>query len=240
MDCVSVCPNDALYFGFGKPSIGAGFRAQTTKSYSLTWTEEIVGAIVFLLSYLAVWDVYQLVPMLMALGCAGVTTFLALKSWRLIATSDVMFHRFRLKIAGKMSLAGLLFAVFSMLWIGLTLHSGWIRYHEFSGNNAFQRLQIADELALAQVNPDQWLNTEDRKNIESGKRHLESAANFGLFVNSYTQPKLAWFTLLSGDAVKAVELLDEAANGQHGQSRALSLYYRGAILNRLKRNEEAI
>src|SRR5436190_18208882 len=50
MDCISVCPNDALYFGFGKPS----FLAPKPKSkvaprkYSLTWPEEIVGAIVFL------------------------------------------------------------------------------------------------------------------------------------------------------------------------------------------------
>src|SRR5207237_889201 len=76
MDCISVCPNDALYFGFGKPAAVA--PKSMAKSYSLSWPEEIVGAVVFLASFLAVWDVYQLVPMLMALGCAAITTFLAL------------------------------------------------------------------------------------------------------------------------------------------------------------------
>src|SRR5215510_1958580 len=45
MDCISVCPNDALYFGFGKLPLGI---TKTKKSYSLTWSEEIVGALVFL------------------------------------------------------------------------------------------------------------------------------------------------------------------------------------------------
>src|SRR5207249_10248147 len=66
MDCISVCPNDALYFGFGKPAIAT--PKSIKKSYSLTWPEEIVGAIAFLGSFLAVWDVYLLVPLLMALG----------------------------------------------------------------------------------------------------------------------------------------------------------------------------
>src|SRR5215207_4867247 len=35
MDCISVCPNDALYFGFGKPSIAV--KKTSTKNYSLTW-----------------------------------------------------------------------------------------------------------------------------------------------------------------------------------------------------------
>ncbi len=81
MDCVSVCPNDALYFGFGKPAVGV--KQTIAKTYSLTWPEEIVAAAVFAASFLAVWDVYQLVPMLMALGVAAVTTYLAMRVIRL-------------------------------------------------------------------------------------------------------------------------------------------------------------
>lgn len=240
MDCVSVCPNDALYFGFGKPSIGLGLNVQTKKSYSLTWTEEIVGVFVFLFSYLAVWDVYQLVPMLMALGWATVTTFLVLKSWQLFNTRDVAFHRFGLRSTGKFKSLGVVFLAFSAIWTTVTVHSGWIRYHEFSGNRAFQRVQVPDELALAEANPDQWLSPNDRENIATGKRHFESAAKVGFVTNVYTQPKLGWLTYLSGDAEEAVKLLNQSAQSQQGQPKALSLYYRGAILNRLRRHEEAI
>jgi len=46
MDCVSVCPNDALYFGFGKPALLAPKSNVIKRHYSLTWPEEIVGALV--------------------------------------------------------------------------------------------------------------------------------------------------------------------------------------------------
>ena len=158
MDCISVCPNDALYFGFGKPTVAIPKSNAITRNYSLTWPEEILGAVVFLGSFLAVRSVYGLVPFLMALGCAAVTTFLALKTWRFLGTKDLFFHRFNLKFSGKIHALGWAFLAFAIFWIGLTAHSGWIRYHEYEGNRAFQKIQIPDELALAQPNPDPWLS----------------------------------------------------------------------------------
>jgi len=74
----------------------------TKKSYSLTWPDEIVGTVVFLASFLAVSDVYQLVPMLMVLGCATtITTFLILKTWRLLRTKELSFYRFDLKSSAR-------------------------------------------------------------------------------------------------------------------------------------------
>ncbi|MCC7290741.1 MAG: tetratricopeptide repeat protein [Phycisphaerales bacterium] len=53
MDCVSVCPNDALYFGFGVPSALAGRRtARTTIKGKRTWKRWLEGialaAVVFI------------------------------------------------------------------------------------------------------------------------------------------------------------------------------------------------
>jgi polyferredoxin/tetratricopeptide (TPR) repeat protein len=239
MDCISVCPNDALYFGFGKPTIAIPKANAITKNYSLTWPEEIVGALVFLASFLAVWDVYQLIPMLMALGCAAITTFLALRTWRLLREKEMSFYEFNLKSSGLIRKAGWGFLSLAVVWIGLNAHSGWVRYHEYEGNRAFQKVQIPDELALAQANPDAWLSPIDRENIVAGRNHLQAASRFGFFVNSAALPKLAWFVYLSGDAEQSVQLLGQAAPHQQGQARALSLYYRGTILNRLGRYEQA-
>src|SRR5207248_865269 len=114
--------------------------------YSLTWPEELLGAAVFLGSFLGVRGVYALVPFLMALGCAAVTTFVTLKTWKLLKARDVYFHRLLLKASGKIQKMGWGFLTFSVLWIGLTAHSAWVRYHEYQGDRAFQKLQIPDEL----------------------------------------------------------------------------------------------
>jgi len=238
MDCVSVCPNDALYFGFGKPSVAV--KQTIKKNYSLTWTEEIVGAFVFLLSFLAVWDVYQLVPMLMALGIATVTTFLAVRTLRLFRAKDLSFYRFNLKSSGTMRKAGWAFLTFALVWIGLNAHSGYIRYHERAGARAFENLKIPDELALARSNPARWLSAADRENIAAAEKHFNAAFGSGLFTNKEALSKLAWIEYLSANNEEAVRQLTKAAEHQHGQGKALSLYYRGAILNRLGRADEAL
>lgn len=238
MDCVSVCPNDALYFGFGKLAVGVPKTVK--KNYSLTWTEEFAAAFVFLLSFLAVWDVYQLVPMLMALGISTVTTFLALRVWRLFRAKDLSFYRFNLKSSGTIKKAGWIFLSLSIVWIGLNAHSGWVRYHESAGARAFENIKIPDELALARTNPARWLSASDNENIASGRKHFHAAANFGLFVNKEAVSKLAWMEYLAGNNEQAVQLLGKAAEYQNGQGKALSLYYRGAILNRLGRYDEAL
>jgi tetratricopeptide (TPR) repeat protein/ferredoxin len=239
MDCVSVCPNDALYFGFGKPTLLAPKSNVIKRHYSLTWPEEIVGALVYLGSFLAVRGVYALVPFLMALGCAAVTTFLVLKTWRLLRARELSFYRFNLKSSGKIHKAGLAFAAFACAWIGLNLHCGWVRYHEFLGNIAFNKVHLPDELALAQLDPAHWLSPADRENILQGKEHYLAASRTALFINNEVLQKLAWFEYLSGDAAQSVQTLRTAAAHQKDETKALSLYYRGAILNRLGRYEEA-
>jgi tetratricopeptide (TPR) repeat protein len=239
MDCVSVCPNDALYFGFGKPTILVPKSDAIKRTYSLTWPEEIIGTLVFFGSFLAVRGVYALVPFLMALGCATVTTFLTLKMWRLVRARELSFYRFNLKSSGKIRKAGWAFAIFACAWIGLNAHSGWVRYHEFLGSRAFQKIQVPDELALAQAKPARWLSPAGQQNVLKGKEHLQAASKLGLFVNSEALPKLAWFDYLLGNAEQSVQVLGQAAAHQKGEGKALSLYYRGAILNRLGRYDEA-
>ncbi len=238
MDCISVCPNDALYYGFGKPAVGV--PKELKPNYSLTWPEEIAGVIIFTASLFAVWNVYQIVPMLMAIGIAIVTTFVALKAWHVLGHPDSMFYHFALRSSGEFQIAGYAFLAFAAFWIGINVHSGWIRYNESTGERAYEALQIPDELALAQANPAQWLSQADRTNIARSKARLRTAIDHGIFTNTYAIPRLAWVEFLSGNTDEAIKLLSQAADVQDGQPKALSLYYRGAILNRLGRHGEAI
>ena len=239
MDCVSVCPNDALYVGWGKPAVAVRKSDKIPKLYSLSWPEEIIGALTFFSTFMAVRGVYGLVPFLMALGTAAVTTFLTLTTWKLITREALSFYRVNLKSFGKMNSAGIGFLVFATIWIGLCAHSGWVRYQEYQGDRAFQKLQVPDELALAQADPAPWLSPEDRQNSQAGQRALAAAADYGLFVNADALAKLAWFDYLRGNAAQSVERLRKAADHQRDQAKALSLYYLGTILNRLGRYQEA-
>ncbi|HMO80398.1 MAG TPA: 4Fe-4S binding protein [Pyrinomonadaceae bacterium] len=238
MDCVSVCPNEALYFGFGKPSVSV--KKSVRANYSLTWNEEIAGVIVFVGSLFAVWNVYQLVPMLMALGISIVTTFLVLKAWRLVTRDDVTFHRFALRSSGSFKIAGWIFLAFAVGWAGLVAHSGVVRYFESRAARAFEAIAIPDELALADANPGQWLGASDLQYATAGKRSFDSASGLSLFDNKEAISKRAWIEYLLGNNERALELLAEAAEKQSGSGGAISRYYRGAILNRMGRHEEAL
>ena len=119
----------------------------------------------------------------MALGYVLVTTFLTLKTWRLLTANELSFYRFDLKSCGTIQKAGWGFLVFSIFWVGLNAHSGWIRFHEYEGYEAFRRIQIPDELALAQTNPDSWLSSVIVRLILEGEKHFQRASNFGLFTN---------------------------------------------------------
>ena len=141
LDCVSVCPNDALYFGYGRPAQFKKLRVKKAprRIYDLTWPEEIGLAIVFLLSFLSVRGVYAVVPMLMAAGVAGVVTFGAWKLWRLIRDANVRFHQFQLKYHGRLKRPGAVFGGLAVIVLALTAHSGLVNALEGGGALAARR-----------------------------------------------------------------------------------------------------
>lgn len=237
MDCVSVCPNDALYLGFGKAPLTV--KSASSHGGSMSWGEEFLAATVFVAAFFSVWDVYQLVPMLMALGIAPITTFLVMRSIRLLRSEDLTFYKWVLKSQGKIYIAGWIFVFVAGLWTLLNIHSGYIHYHEVMGLRAFQALAVPDELALAQADPGGWLSESDKHNLETGKRDLYRAFDGGFFVNTVNLQSLGWMEYLSGNPAQATRLLALASSRQTESSRALSDYYRGAILNRTGRWEEA-
>jgi polyferredoxin/tetratricopeptide (TPR) repeat protein len=126
LDCVSVCPNDALYFGFGKPAVakGAAKNQSPIRKFDLTLGEEFLFSGVFLGTFMAVRGVYALVPMLMAAGVAGCVTFIAWKAWRMARDANVSFHRFQLKLRGSVRPAGWVFALLAAATMAMVAHSG--------------------------------------------------------------------------------------------------------------------
>ncbi len=111
MDCVGVCPNQALRFGMGKPAIAidrAGSRAAdaAARRFDLTLAEEIGIALVALAALLAARGTLLGVPLLFASGITACAAFISWKAWRTLRDANVAFHGHRLRIAGRIAPAG--------------------------------------------------------------------------------------------------------------------------------------
>ena len=222
MDCVSVCPNDALYFGFGKPTLLVPKSNAIKRNYSVTWPEEIVGAVVFLGSFLAVRGVYALVPFLMALGCATITTFLTLKTWRLFRANELSFYRFNLKSSGRIRKAGWAFR-------GLLGRLGWLE--------CAQRMDPLSRISGRSRIPE---NSKSRTNSRL-HRKTPPRGSARLIARTSTKEKnifrrlrpsdslqiarrcrsLPGLNTSRGDAERSVALLGQAAARQKGQGQSL-------------------
>ena len=142
MDCVSVCPNDALSFGFGPPAVRKPATDKPPKQrFDLTWPQEIICALMFAIVFFGTRGVYGpgMIPMLMAAGLAGCSTFVFWKMWRIWRDRDVRFHTFQLTRDGRVRRAGWTFSGVALILAVLCAHSAIVRtmkglgsYHERS------------------------------------------------------------------------------------------------------------
>jgi polyferredoxin/tetratricopeptide (TPR) repeat protein len=150
LDCVSVCPKEALYFGFAAPPGLGGVRTVKQRSsgeaggrstrvswlarwrarpmgrvrFDLSWREEIGLALGFAASFFAVRGSAAGLPLLFAAGTAGVTSYLAWKLSRVVRDENANLHRFILKARGELRPVGFVFAAMVMLVIGWTAIQG--------------------------------------------------------------------------------------------------------------------
>jgi len=141
LDCVSACPDQGLYYGFGRPSLARVARGSQTvkKPYDFTWWEELVMALV-VVAILAVFrGLYDLVPFLMSLGLAVISAYLVIVLLRLAYRPGVRLNRWQMKIAGRLTRPGYAYAGLMAVFVVFVAHSAFIRYHEFRGRRDFAR-----------------------------------------------------------------------------------------------------
>ncbi len=146
LDCVSVCPQNVLHFGFrGKPGSaargGSGVR-RLTRRYNFTWAEELLMAGVFALAFCIFYGLYRMVPFFLAVGLGVITAYAVLLLVRLFYAPTVKLQRLRLKEVLRITPLGWTFAGsmgFFLLFLG---HSAFIQWHFQRGGDYFD--QAAD------------------------------------------------------------------------------------------------
>ncbi|MCH7872716.1 MAG: tetratricopeptide repeat protein [Planctomycetes bacterium] len=166
LDCVAACPNDALYYGFGKPSLFKSYRSggRFGLPYDFSIAEELLIAAVFVATLLIFRGLYGVVPFLMTLGLGAIIAYLTVQALRLGTKRNVRLTIWTLKQKGRVTPAGITYAAFYTALLAFIGHSAFIRYHEFRGDRALDAIRVSGggleraDLARAQS----YLTTADR------------------------------------------------------------------------------
>jgi polyferredoxin len=130
LDCVSVCPKEALYVGFAAPKPFAVSQQRIQARADFTWPEELLLAAVAL--FTAQWVFRgawfgEGIPFLMAVGLGVITAVFALLLVRLLGRRDVTFQHTVLKAQGKRTRAGRWALLGLGAWLVFTAHTFVVR-----------------------------------------------------------------------------------------------------------------
>lgn len=241
MDCVSVCPNDALYFGFTTPPFAAkppppallakgapGRSARRSNTYDFSLREEGLMAVIGLTALLIFRGLYGQIPLLLAMGMAGTTAYLFVKVTRLVRTPNVRLQNLQLKRDGRLTRRGLGFATAMALLLVFTIHSGAVQYHSWRGRSLLKSADVGDEVWFA---GNKWWakTTPDRRaRVAAAMVQLEWVDRWGLLSTPAAMTDLVWLYLAQGHDDKAedtmrriVQLLPDQAKPCRGMAGVL-------------------
>lgn len=223
MDCIAVCPNDALAFTFAAPSIfksetrgrrtskpGVAKRQRAKKQYDLSWPEEVALALLFIGSFVALRGLYGAVPMLMAVGASGCIAFIAWKLWRLLRDPNVTLHNFSLRLKGRVRVAGIAFGAFGALTLAFAAHSATIKVLQRRADPWDRRVTVPLDAVLADNTP-----AIPADQLDAARRaiHLYTLASplsiggLGLASTPEIDIRLAWLHAVVGDFARAESAL---------------------------------
>jgi tetratricopeptide (TPR) repeat protein/NAD-dependent dihydropyrimidine dehydrogenase PreA subunit len=138
MDCVNVCPKDALYYGFGVPAFAKGRPRSEPRPrpFDFTWSEELGMAAIFAGSVVVLAGLYDRVPMLLALGLAGISAYVLLTAARMAYVPNLRFSRHLLRRDRKATRSGRVFVCVAALWAVFLIDAGATKWMIFEGTDA--------------------------------------------------------------------------------------------------------
>ncbi|TAL56869.1 MAG: tetratricopeptide repeat protein [Bacteroidetes bacterium] len=179
LDCVQICPKEAIKFGFGKPSILKLLkkRRDREKVYDFSFGEDLFLAFSILALFLIFRGLYDKVPFLLAITIAVSFSFMFLMAVQLFRFEFVRISDYVLKQGNKFTLHGKIFAIGSMGILSLVLHSAFIHYHAYNGKNIYEYLMLLESKKT--IIPKSKKEVIDK--VESGLYHLELADKYGIY-----------------------------------------------------------
>lgn len=193
-DCVSVCPKEALSFGFALEGKAAkrwaaageqGTPKRPTRTWDLSWSEEGLLAVAMGFGFFAFRGLYGHVPFLLALGLALMTGFSALVLRRTFQGGLERLQGLRIRDGGRLVSGGKISVALAVLWLLLSTHSGAVQTSKSAG------LAVLPEGGPGAPPPDPGA-------LEEARGHLERSARWGLFVDPTVEMRLGFVALAQG------------------------------------------
>ncbi|MEK6643519.1 MAG: tetratricopeptide repeat protein [Planctomycetota bacterium] len=214
LDCVTVCPNGALAYGLSRPAIMEGIRpiAKGGLPYDFTWPEDTLIGLMTVVSLLVFRGLYRAVPFLMTLAIGGILGYLVVVALRMFQRPTVRINNFQLTTDGRLTRSGIVFSLVGSLLAGFTVHSGFIRFHEWRGDRLFS--QVAADGA-------EPLKGNDRVVAEQALASFGFCDNWGLFHPPELLRRTAWLNRRCGNSARASQYLERAITADPANSLIL-------------------
>ncbi|HVZ94061.1 MAG TPA: tetratricopeptide repeat protein [Phycisphaerales bacterium] len=209
LDCISVCPNEALYFGFGglpAKAKGKGRNAEapavltgrTRWSDYERWEEVLLGVIC--LGAFMIWrGLYGLVPFLLALGLSAMTAYLGVQALRLARVPNMTLHGVALKRKGRLVAGGWAFALGIVALAAFMGHSAFIQYEQWRGEELYMQSIGARQGILKPGYSAAMLGAADRAVMVEASEHLTRVEKWGMVAQPELNARLAYLGLALGE-----------------------------------------
>ncbi len=224
-DCVSVCPQQALYFGFGRPALASGRsrapRRRLAPQYS--WPEELILAGVFAVALYAFRGLYDAIPFLLALGLAAICAFLLLQAVRLAYVPAAQLRGVRLKLNGRLTHTGRLYGTGALLLVAFVGHSALVQYHAREG------ARLLSQARTMQASGSAATHTAVADISRAALAHLSWVNRYGLMTTPRYEARLGSLHLLLGQSgaahrhfARALELEPDYAIARYKLAESLA------------------
>lgn len=215
LDCVAVCPNQALAYGFTKPSFFQSLPAKERESrpYTFTWGEDAFITAATLALVMIYRGLYDAIPFLLAVAMAIILSSLFVIAARLRHRPTVRLNNILLKHdEGRCTPHGWWFAALVVGLALLSLHSGFVHWQTFTGRRALRQ-------ATTEGGPDS-INESLHSQLALARARLRLVERVGLWTSPQLRHDLASAHLLSGNLAEAERQLQQIVSKRPGDLAA--------------------
>lgn len=222
LDCVSVCPNEALYFGFGSlPAPGSRPAAGKTDAAhpggkpearsrkpaparatwgDYRWPQELLLGVLFVAAFFIFRGLYGLVPFLFTLGLAGMAAYIGERTVTMFLVPNMTMHGIPLKRRGRLVAGGLGLCAAALVIAAFLAHSAFIRWNQSSGEKNYERTASARDAILRPGYDARTLDANDAALMSAAKSSLDRVERWGLLAQPDVNVRLAYLALALGGA----------------------------------------